>query len=128
MKYFFLLLLLGGSAQAEFCPTYNNANPTMVVDVSQFKFFYYPKTPDTNDPNVVQVVKDRELFDTQKVYYWADEEADEISLHNKNISLTCTMRLDFISGEYAAPTGANFYFAGGDCRQAGDYYHPLFCD
>lgn len=121
-------LLSSAPAQAEPCPTWNETLPMMVVDVEDYKFFYYPKPVNTNDPNIVLVEKDGELFDTQKVNFWADDMADETSLYNKNIDISCTFGLEFISARYQTPRGLVIDFPRGDCREMAHPTHPLVCD
>jgi hypothetical protein len=125
---FLLFALFSASAVAEPCPTFNEQFPTHVVDVGDYKFFYYPKDVHTNDPNMVLVEKAGELFDWQKIYFWADYKEDRVDFYNKNIDISCTYELEFLSAEYADPYRAIHYYSKGDCRSVGNASHPLICN
>ncbi|MGE3261429.1 MAG: hypothetical protein AB7K68_06600 [Bacteriovoracia bacterium] len=125
----FFLVIFSVSAKAEPCPTYNDVLPAAVVDVTDFKFFFFPQHEKKPLSDVVLVEKKGALFDLQYVDPYRDPIADAFILYNKNLSLDCSYHLGRFDGvSYTLSDGTKFTFSHGACRGDDPYGPRLECD
>lgn len=125
-----LFTLLSTSAHAETCPTFNDLNPAMVVDVSEYKFFYYPEASLSNEDQegYVLIEKNSEIVGFDRVKGTSDW-FSSIQLQGKHMSFSCDSQgMEFEGASFTGSDGKNTHYDSGQCREAGHKKFPLVCN